>query len=61
MLNILIYETRSMTKTGTQSFTFHACCQKCILRRITSGNKLAIFYRLNPYAAEPVSTYVMPF
>ncbi len=39
MLNILI-----------KSFTFHACWWKCILRRITSGKQLAIFYHLNHYA-----------
>ena len=33
--------------TGTKSFTFHACWWKCILRRITSGKQLAIFYHLN--------------
>ncbi len=50
MLNIQSFPPTFLCQvdlTSTQSFTFHACCRKCILRRITSGNKLAIFYRLN--------------
>ncbi len=40
LIQIYIYETRS------QSFPFDTCCWMCILKRPTSGKKLAIFYCL---------------
>ncbi len=33
--------------TGTQIFTFHACCWKCTLRRITSGKNWQFSIALN--------------